>query len=98
VSTPIVAATTPAVGTINVVAFIPEPLSDAALVNAVATVTEAKAQALLEQGIDGTGTPTDAVCVLTPTHGPVERYGGPRSRLGAHLARAVHAAVTAGAT
>jgi adenosylcobinamide hydrolase len=95
-STP-AAATIPAVGTINVVAFVPERLSDAALVNAVATVTEAKVQALLEAGIAGTGTPTDAVCVLAPTHGPVERYGGPRSRLGSHLARAVHAAVTAGA-
>jgi adenosylcobinamide hydrolase len=95
-STPTV-ATSPAVGTINVVAFVAERLSDAALVNAVATVTEAKVQALLEVGIAGTGTPTDAVCVLAPTHGPVERYGGPRSRLGSHLARAVHAAVTAGA-
>jgi len=94
-STP-AAATTPAAGTINLVAFVPERLSDAALVNAVATVTEAKVQALLEAGIAGTGTPTDAVCVLAPTHGPVERYGGPRSRLGSHLARAVHAAVSAG--
>lgn len=89
--------TPPAAGTINVVAFVPERLSDAALVNAVATVTEAKVQALLKAGVTGTGTPTDAVCILTPTHGPAERYGGPRSRLGSHLARAVHAAVLAGA-
>jgi adenosylcobinamide hydrolase len=88
--------TAPAAGTINLVAFVPERLADAALVNAVATVTEAKVQALVEAGVAGTGTPTDAVCVLTPTHGPAERYGGPRSRLGSHLARAVHAAVSAG--
>jgi adenosylcobinamide hydrolase len=80
------------------VAFVPELLTDAALVNAVTTVTEAKVQALVEAGIAGTGTPTDAVCVLTPPHGPAERYAGPASRLGSQLARAVHAAVSAGIT
>jgi adenosylcobinamide hydrolase len=85
------------VGTINVVAFLPSPLSPAALVNAAMTATEAKTQALLEQSVAGTGTPTDAVCVLTPTDGTADPYGGPRSRLGADLARAVHAAVAAGA-
>lgn len=89
--------TTPGVGTINIVAFVPARLSEAALVNAVATVTEAKVQALLEARIAGTGTPTDAVCVLAPTHGPEEPYGGPRSQVGSALARAVHAAVLAGA-
>jgi adenosylcobinamide amidohydrolase len=90
------AVTTPTAGTINLVAFLPDRLSDAALVNAVATATEAKVQALVEAGVAGTGTATDAVCVLTPTDGPPDPYGGPRSRLGSHLARAVHAAVTAG--
>ena len=93
---PAVAAATPAMGTINIVAFVPQRLSDAALVNTVVTVTEAKTQALFEAGIDGTGTASDAVCVLVPAAGPTEAYGGPRSRLGSHLARAVHAAVSAG--
>ncbi len=84
------------VGTINVVAFLPAPLGDAALVNAVMTVTEAKSQALVEAGVPGTGTATDAVCVLTPRDGVSHRYGGPRSTLGAPLARAVHAAVRDG--
>jgi adenosylcobinamide amidohydrolase len=84
------------VGTINVVAFLPAPLDDAAMVNAVMTVTEAKSQALSEAGVPGTGTATDAVCVLTPRHGVPQRYGGPRSTLGAPLARAVHAAVRDG--
>ncbi|MDP9072068.1 MAG: adenosylcobinamide amidohydrolase, partial [Actinomycetota bacterium] len=57
------------VGTINVVAFVPERLSDAALVNAVATATEAKSQALWERGVEGTGTATDAVCVACPAEG-----------------------------
>ncbi len=93
---PPVATAASAAGTINVVAFVPRRLSDAALVNSVVTVTEAKSQALLEAGIAGTGTASDAVCVLVPAVGPAESYGGPRSRVGAHLARAVHAAVAAG--
>jgi adenosylcobinamide amidohydrolase len=84
-------------GTINVVAFVATRLSPAALVNGTMTATEAKTQALLEHGVAGTGTPTDAACVLTPTTGPADPYGGPRSRLGADLARAVHDAVAAGA-
>lgn len=83
-------------GTINAVCFSPVRLGEAALVNAVSTVAEAKAQALVQAGIEGTGTCTDAVVVLCPADGPVESYGGPRSRIGAALARVVHAAVTAG--
>jgi adenosylcobinamide amidohydrolase len=86
----------PGVGTINLVIEIPVRLSDAALVNAVATATEAKAQAMIEGGLAGTGTPTDAVCVCCPTDGPIEAYGGPRSMWGARIARAAHAAVAAG--
>src|SRR5213592_3515100 len=84
-------------GTINVVAVLPARLSDAALVNAIATATEAKAQALFELGIAGTGTATDAVCIATPADGRAETFGGPRSRWGSRLARAVRDAVRLGA-
>ncbi|MCP2260435.1 Adenosylcobinamide amidohydrolase [Streptoalloteichus tenebrarius] len=83
-------------GTINAVCWLPVRLSDAALVNAVATVAEAKAQALFDAGVPGTGTCTDAVVLLCPATGPAESYGGPRSRVGSALARAVHQAVSAG--
>jgi len=53
-------------GTINIVAFMPRPLTDGALVNLVATATEAKTQALLDLGVPGTGTATDAVCIVSP--------------------------------
>jgi adenosylcobinamide amidohydrolase len=88
----------PAPGTINIVVQLPVPMSDAALVNLVATVTEAKAQALLERGIAGTGTATDAVCVVCPRPAgdPLEPFGGPRSTWGARAARATHASVRAG--
>ncbi len=85
------------VGTINIVVAVPVRLSDAALVNAVATATEAKAQALHENGVRATGTASDAVVVHCPTDGTAETYGGPRSTFGARIARAVHAAVLAGA-
>jgi len=82
-------------GTINLVCWVPAPLSDAALANALVTVTEAKTQALLEAGVPGTGTASDAVAVCCPAGG-TEAYGGPRSVWGARLARAVHAAVAEG--
>jgi adenosylcobinamide hydrolase len=88
-------APTTAPGTINVVASVPVRLGDAALVNAVATVAEAKAQALFELGVAGTGTATDAVCIVCPAGGDAEPFGGPRSTWGARLARAVHATVLA---
>ncbi|MFD3997764.1 adenosylcobinamide amidohydrolase [Streptomyces sp. NPDC058548] len=58
--------TIPHPGTINIIVSLPVPLTDAALVNAVATATEAKVQALVELGADASGTPTDAVCVAAP--------------------------------
>jgi len=85
------------VGTINVVALVPASLSDAALVNAVATATEAKTQALQDAGYRSTGTPTDAVCIACTAVGAPSAFGGPRSVWGARLARAVHHAVLAGA-
>jgi len=84
------------VGTINLVVLLPVRLSDAALVNAIATATEAKTQALWESGIQGTGTATDAVCVACPDDGTAHAFGGPRSLWGARLARAVHGAVLGG--
>ncbi|MER6773382.1 adenosylcobinamide amidohydrolase [Streptomyces bacillaris] len=86
-------------GTVNIVVGLPVALSDAALVNAVATATEAKVQALLDAGLDCSGTPTDAVCIAAPEPGPDggEPFAGPRSPWGARIARAVHTAVLAGA-
>ncbi|NLU69373.1 adenosylcobinamide amidohydrolase [Streptomyces sp. HNM0574] len=88
--------TVPPPGTVNILVAVPVPLTDAALVNAVATATEAKTQALLESGLDCSGTPTDAVCVAARTEhdggAAAESFAGPRSLWGARLARAVHTA------
>jgi adenosylcobinamide hydrolase len=90
------ATTTP--GTINIVITVPLRFTDAALLNALCTATEAKTQALLAAGIPGTGTASDAVTIVCPPSGPAEQFGGPRSAWGARLARAVHDAVLAGAS
>lgn len=84
-------------GTINILVAVPVAMDDAALVNLVATATEAKVQALLDAGHAATGTPTDAVCVAVRTSGRTEPFGGPRSPWGSRVARAVHTAVLAGA-
>jgi adenosylcobinamide amidohydrolase len=89
----------PRPGTINVIVSVPVPLADAAFVNAVVTATEAKAQAVLDAGFAGTGTASDAICIAAPvvTSGRAEEFTGPRSPWGARIARAVYAAVQAGA-
>lgn len=85
------------VGTINIVVAVPARLSRAALVNAVATATEAKVQALHETGVQATGTASDAIVIHCPAAGTAETYGGPRSTFGARIARTVRSAVLAGA-
>lgn len=83
----------PLVGTINVVVLLPERMTDAALVNLVATSAEAKVQALADLGHSATGTATDAVCIICPEEGRPHAFGGPRSHWGARVARAVHSGV-----
>ncbi len=83
-------------GTINIVCQLPVPLTDAALVGAVITATEAKTQALIEGGMPGTGTASDAIVICAPLAGRGGSdvpFAGPRSVWGARLARAVHRAV-----
>lgn len=82
----------PVPGTVNIVVALPVALSPGAMVNAVATATEAKVQALLAAGFDASGTPTDAVCVAAREAGEEVPFCGPRSEWGSRLARAVHTA------
>jgi iron complex transport system ATP-binding protein len=95
-------ATGPAAGTINVIVVVEAEADPAALVNAALTVTEVKTMALMTAGVrcpDGalaTGTSTDAVVVAATGRGARRRFGGPISDLGWPVARAAHAALTAG--
>jgi len=85
-------------GTVNIVVQMAEPLSPAAAVNGVITVTEAKSQAFVEAGIGGTGTASDAVALVWPTASTADPhdFAGPRSDIGSRIALATHQAVTAG--
>jgi adenosylcobinamide amidohydrolase len=93
----------PAVNTINIVVLTEAPLTDAGLVYAVQTATEAKTQALADAGIaalnhagPATGTATDSICIAARA-GETEPFAGPMAPAGAAIARCVHAAVLEGA-
>jgi adenosylcobinamide amidohydrolase len=93
----------PAVGTINLLVVVDEPLTDTGLVNALQTAVEAKAQALAAARVVAanaagyaTGTATDSVCVACPP-GKRVPFAGPVTRVGAELALAVLEAVRSGA-
>lgn len=88
-------------GTINIVVSLPRsaPLSPSALVQAVGTITEAKSQVLVQAGVPGTGTASDAVVVLSAPlgrHGDLVAFAGVRSEWGQLVAQAVHTVVAAG--
>jgi adenosylcobinamide hydrolase len=88
--------------TINTIVIVDGQPEAAALVNAVVTVTEAKALALAEAGVlsdDGhaaTGTSTDAIVVAATGRGPAARFGGPASEMGAAIGRAALQALERG--
>ncbi|KRF06027.1 hypothetical protein ASG89_19980 [Paenibacillus sp. Soil766] len=87
-------------GTINTIVVIEGHLTDAAMVNAVITATEAKAAALqaLNITINGqfaTGTSTDAVLIAATGRGTTFRYAGTATTLGYLIGRTVHEAILA---
>lgn len=91
------------VGTINLLVLVDAPLTDAALVAAVQTATEAKAQALADAEIaainhpgPATGTATDSLCVAA-LPGAETPFAGPITPIGAAIARTVHGATLEGA-
>lgn len=82
----------PSPGTINVLAVTDTPLYDCGLANAFITITEAKTAALMDTGVEGTGTTSDAVSVACPRGGG-SKYAGTASDIGVAMARAVRSAV-----
>lgn len=92
---------TASAGTINVIALVDTPLTAAAALNVMTTVTEAKVLTLVEGGIttlDGelaSGTATDAVVVTCPGTGyeAAWKFGGPATPPGWAAAAATRAAL-----
>ncbi len=83
------------VGTINVLCSLDVALTNAALIEAVSIVAEARTLAVLEQEIQSsasenqaTGTGTDCIVVACPSTGPAEPYAGKHTAVG-HLLGAV---------
>ncbi len=93
VTNPTGAARVDAPHTINIIAYSREGMADAALLEAIVTVTGAKAQALHNLGYDFPGTTTDAVAVACERDAPrAHTYAGTLTEVG----RRVHAAVLYG--
>ena len=89
-------------GTINIFVVTEAALTDAALVGALQTATEAKVQALTEAGIGArnltgfaTGTASDAIAIACVPGASVD-FAGPATQVGHDLAWAVCLAVTQG--
>ncbi|WP_164553338.1 adenosylcobinamide amidohydrolase [Brevibacillus marinus] len=87
--------------TINTIVLLDGKLTDAAMLNALITATEAKAAALQDTGVRdamglaATGTSTDAVVIAVrpdPQYRHVHLYAGTATTLGDALAKAVYAA------
>ncbi|MFF2482542.1 adenosylcobinamide amidohydrolase [Paenibacillus sp. NPDC058071] len=90
-------------GTINIVVLIDGEMTDAAMVNAVLTATEAKAAALqdlklvdAETGLTATGTTTDAIVVGVSRnggYGEVHPFAGTATTIGNAIGRLVYETV-----
>ena len=89
-------------GTINIVVLIDGNLTEAAMVNAVITATEAKTRAMFQADIrlpDGnmaTGTTTDAIVIACTGRGKLLTYAGAATSLGYLVGLTVYRAVAQG--
>ncbi len=79
-------------GTINIIVIFSEPLQDCGMVNATATIAEAKTAGMNDAGVSGTGTTSDALAILCPK-GDGGKYASTASETGMAAAKAVRSAV-----
>lgn len=80
-------------GTINIIGISPIPMTQAAKVNIVIAMTEAKTAALGSLGYRETGTTSDAIAIVSPIGSPRERYAGTGTPIGIAMARSVRECV-----
>ena len=90
-------------GTINLLVALNQPLTEAALVEAVAMITEAKTRSLFDTGVKSalsatlaTGTGTDCVAIACPQGETKYHYCGKHTLLGELLGRVVYEAMIEG--
>jgi adenosylcobinamide hydrolase len=81
--------------TINIIVIVDRPLTDAALLGAMMTVTEAKMQVITARKVPGSALSTDAVVVACEkTDGIPEAFAGPLTETGMRISKAVSHALT----
>ena len=81
--------------TINIIITSAKPLTDAALLGAMMTVTEAKMKVIAERKLPATAQSTDAVIVAAEKNGSAaEEFAGPLTEVGMRIAKAVSHALT----
>jgi adenosylcobinamide amidohydrolase len=89
------------VGTINLLAHVDRPLSQAALIEAVSIATEARTAAIIDLdwrqgGNTVTGTGTDCIAVAASSMDGGDNFAGLHTDIGAAIGRAVYDAVSQG--
>lgn len=89
------------IGTINLLAHVNASLSEAAQLEALSIVTEARTAAVMDLGLKRrghivTGTGTDCIVVACPCDGQEMPFAGLHTDIGLSLGRAVYDAVTEG--
>lgn len=80
-------------GTINTIGIVADPLSEAAKINILIAMTEAKSAAMHDLGYKETGTTSDAAAVIMPKKGHIQEFAGTGYGYGLSLAQAVRSAV-----
>ncbi|MGZ4905119.1 MAG: adenosylcobinamide amidohydrolase [Halobacteriota archaeon] len=82
-------------GTINIIIISSETLSEGAIAGTIITGTEAKTRALIDKGLEFTGTTSDAVIVAYENNGEGEPilYSGPATPFGNRVAKLVRLGV-----
>jgi adenosylcobinamide amidohydrolase len=87
------------VGTINVLCHVSVPLSDAAMLEALALASEARTAAMLEfrhpsvvSDKPATGTGTDCIVIASPCEGTLHDYAGKHTEVGAVVGESVYEA------
>jgi adenosylcobinamide hydrolase len=82
-------------GTINIIVISSKTLSEGAIAGTIITATEAKTRALIDKGLEFTGTTSDAVIVAYENNGEGEPilYSGPATPFGNRVAKLVRLGV-----
>ncbi len=89
------------VGTVNLLARVSAPLTEAGFIEAMSIAAEARTAAIMELGLkrDGaavTGTGTDCIVIAAPPGEAREAYAGMHTAIGETVGRAVHEVVAEG--